>query len=319
MGRIVRSLLFSTFITFLSAVALAQPSVNLIMPKANLVPGDSLILDLEMKSEGLTSNVDLFFSVEVGPFPFYLDEKLNFVTDKVPVVSNFKPLDFKVRVFGLGSILLPSVFGEFIILPEVTGSFTWVAEIFDFITGISISIDKIQFTASPSMSLLLPNRKEVISHTKVWKLSYPLDFWDEKITDDPFDFRGEGFEFFPGPLWLVLRSKDKSIDFFGFDWEKTSNDSRSVFEIAQSDEEILAMGTEIIETTTLFTTAKGIQGAYFINAFSKEFEVDGFNRSIFFKNDANQRVRFAVQSKILANVKSLTVEDILNSFEFISK
>lgn len=123
------------------------------MPRTSLVPGDSLVLDLEMKSGGSTSNVDFYFSIHVGIFTFYLDQKLNFVKDRVPVVSNFKPLDFKVRIFGKGSILLPSVIGELIVPPEAVGSYAWVAEILDSRSGISLSKSQVAFTVSSSVPL----------------------------------------------------------------------------------------------------------------------------------------------------------------------
>jgi len=133
-----------------TSVTPSQPSVNLTMPKTDLVAGDPLIVDLEMRSGGSTSNIDLYFSIQAGPSSFYLDQKLNFVKERTPVASNLRPLDLKVRVFGKGSASLPSVFGEFIIPLEVKGSFTWTAELLDSKTGISLSKSQVAFTISAS-------------------------------------------------------------------------------------------------------------------------------------------------------------------------
>jgi len=120
------------------------------MPDTRLVPGDSLILDLEMQAGGSTGNVDLYFSIQAGSLTFYLSQKLDFVRERVAVISDFRPMDLKVRIFGPGSFLLPSVFGEFVTPPEAIGSFTWIAEIFDSRSGVSLSRSSVNFTIEPA-------------------------------------------------------------------------------------------------------------------------------------------------------------------------
>lgn len=129
----------------------AQPSVNLTMPKTDLIPGDSLVLDLEMKSEESSTPVNLYFSLEVGIFTFYMNQDLDFISDKIPVVSNFRPMDFKVRLYGPGSLLSPSIFGEVKIPENAQGSFIWSAEILDSTTGVSLGKSQAFFTISSAM------------------------------------------------------------------------------------------------------------------------------------------------------------------------
>jgi len=141
------------------SIGSTQPLVSLTMPKTYLITGDHLILDMEVRSEK-AYDVDLFFSLHLNPFDqsqaiLYLNQNLNFTSQKVPVVYNFRLSDFKIRIFGPETSSLPSIFGEIIIPPGIEGHFSWEVELKDGTRRVAA--DRLTFFIADTAPLRMDN------------------------------------------------------------------------------------------------------------------------------------------------------------------